>query len=211
MHASSTDELPLLILGDGGFARELVGWMAHARHPERPQALVHHATPAQRDWCGLPVRGLAEVSGPARFLLGVGPPAVKADMVRLALARGWVPAAYVDPTAVIGLGVRLGAGCVVCPYSTVSSDAVLGDYVTLNCRSAVGHDSRVGDFSTLLGSNIVNGWVDVGRSVLMGAGSMVHPRRRIGDDATVGMGAVVVNHVRPGSTVFGNPARRISG
>ncbi len=209
MTATANVALPLVIMGAGGLARELYGWMAAAGQADLPVAFVQHDAPAQPQWQGVPICRVADLKGPVRYLLAVGAPATKRRLTAEADALGWQAQAYVHSTALVGLQSSLGRGTLVLPYCTVSSSARIGDFVTMNCRAAVGHDSVVGDYTTLLGSNCVNGNVQVGKDVVLGAACVIHPSRRIGDRATVGMGAVVVGHVKADTTVFGNPARRV--
>lgn len=51
--------------------------------------------------------------------------------------------------------------------------------------------------------------ITIGANVWIGGGAIVGPGVTIGDDAIVGAGAVVVRDVAPGTTVVGNPARRL--
>ena len=38
---------------------------------------------------------------------------------------------------------------------------------------------------------------------------MIYPGKKVGDDAFIGIGSVVINNVKAGTKVFGNPAKRI--
>jgi maltose O-acetyltransferase len=49
--------------------------------------------------------------------------------------------------------------------------------------------------------------VEIGKRVFVGAGAIILPGTRIGDDAIVGAGAVVRGFVPPGTLVVGNPAK----
>lgn len=51
--------------------------------------------------------------------------------------------------------------------------------------------------------------VTIGTNVWIGAGALILPGIAIGDDAVIGAGAVVTRDVPPGTTVVGNPARRL--
>lgn len=202
-------ELPLVLLGAGGLARELYGWMVQSSSARLPIAMVQEAKSPSATQLGVPVMTFEEVQSPVRFIVAVAPPDLKEKLVDMAMRRNWLAETYIHPSAVIGLDVFLGNGCIVNPFCTISSNSKLGDFVTLNCRSAVGHDAVIGDYSTLLGSNQINGNVIVGDRVLFGAGSIVHPGRTVGRKAVVGIGSVVLNNVVDESTVFGNPAKKI--
>lgn len=52
--------------------------------------------------------------------------------------------------------------------------------------------------------------VVIGNRVFVGAGAIIVPGTRIGDDSIVGAGAVVRGYVPPGSLVVGNPAKVVS-
>lgn len=49
--------------------------------------------------------------------------------------------------------------------------------------------------------------VTIGENVWIGGGAIILPGVTIGDDAIIGAGSIVTRDVRPGLTVFGNPAR----
>ena len=52
--------------------------------------------------------------------------------------------------------------------------------------------------------------VVIGKRVFVGAGAIILPGSRIGDDSIVGAGAVVRGDVPPGSLVVGNPAKVVA-
>jgi maltose O-acetyltransferase len=49
--------------------------------------------------------------------------------------------------------------------------------------------------------------VEIGKRVFVGAGAIILPGSRVGDDAIVGAGAVVRGIVPPGSLIIGNPGK----
>jgi maltose O-acetyltransferase len=52
--------------------------------------------------------------------------------------------------------------------------------------------------------------VAIGNRVFVGAGAIILPGSRIGDDSVVGAGAVVRGDIPPGSMVIGNPGKVVS-
>ncbi len=105
----------------------------------------------------------------------------------------------------------------------------IGDHVQINCRASIdrgtldhtyiedhvkiatqvriAHNCRVGEGTLVAGGTSLCGSVRVGRHCWIGAGALVRDGGIvIGDDALVGMGAVVVKSVNPREVVTGNPA-----
>ncbi|CAO5168778.1 Transferase hexapeptide repeat [Frankia sp. AiPs1] len=129
------------------------------------------------------------------------------------------PTAYVHPEATVIGAVTIG------PESTVWPAAVLrGDYgtITIGARTSIqdgtvvhttaesptviGDDCTVGHLAHLEGCIVEDG-------ALVGSGSIVLHRVRIGRGSLVGAGAVVVGgtQVPPGSRAFGVPAKVVAG
>ena len=116
---------------------------------------------------------------------------------------------HVDPSAETARNVTLGNGVVILAGSHISPNAQLRDQVHVSYMAAVGHDSIVGECSTVMPAAIVSGDVHIGADVLIGTNATVLEGRRIGDHARIGAGAVVNKNVEPGATVVGIPARPI--
>ena len=207
---------PFVIVGTGGLGRELLGWIAggseEARTRFRVAAFISEGDDAGSQCHGVPVLAPGQWQGPApRFVMGLANPSAKQRLALELEAKGWQPDSYVHESSVIGLGARIGAGTVICPFCRISSDATIGRHVLVNGGSGVGHDAVVGDYTSMLGSVSVNGNAQVGEGVLLGAHSMIYPGKKVGDRATVGLASVVLRNVPADTTVFGNPARRIGG
>jgi sugar O-acyltransferase (sialic acid O-acetyltransferase NeuD family) len=111
--------------------------------------------------------------------------------------------------------VDMGAGCLISPFVTITSNIRIGIQFHCNIGSYVEHDCRIGDYVTFAPGVKCNGNVHIDDHAYIGSGAVikqgVHGKPlRIGRGAVVGMGAVVTRDVAPGSTVIGNPARDMS-
>jgi serine acetyltransferase len=89
----------------------------------------------------------------------------------------------------------------------VSVDVDLGDFVMINLNSTVGHDAKIGAWTTLSAHCDVTGFVEVGPRVFMGSRVSIIPTKKIGEGATLGAGSVIIRDVPPRVTMIGNPAR----
>jgi len=207
----------ILIVGAGGFGRELLAWAKHDRDYGRAWTIVGFLddNPNALEACQLdvPVVGTIESYVPApdeALLCAIGKPDVKRRIVGLLNSRGATFQRFIHPSVVIGERVVLGAGVVLCPGVILTSDIHCGDFVMVNCHSSAGHDVCIGNYTTVSGHCDLTGYVTVGEGVFMGSRASVIPGRNIGNGATIGAGAVVISHVPPGVTMFGNPARRLT-
>lgn len=200
----------IIIVGAGGFARELQSWIFDSKE-------------AYGDWdvCGfldinenapninLPIvlpKNYEPKEG--EFLvMGIAGPQLKKKVAEDLLGKGAKFLPFIHRNVIIGRNVLMGRGCVVCPGSILSCDIAIGDFVTFNCYSCVGHDASIGSFSTLSPHVDVTGFAKVGECVLLGSHASVLPSIQVEDDSIVGAGSIVVDKVKKGCTVLGNPAK----
>jgi sugar O-acyltransferase (sialic acid O-acetyltransferase NeuD family) len=108
--------------------------------------------------------------------------------------------------------VEIGAGALLSPFVTLTSNIRIGLCFHANLYSYVEHDCRIGDFVTFAPAVRCNGNVHIGDHAYIGTGAVLRqgtPDKPlvIGAGAIVGMGAIVTRDVPSGATVVGNPAR----
>jgi sugar O-acyltransferase (sialic acid O-acetyltransferase NeuD family) len=107
---------------------------------------------------------------------------------------------------------EVGEGSIFSPFTTLTSNIIIGSHFHCNIGSYVEHDCVIGDFVTFAPGVHCNGNIHIGDHAYIGTGAIIKqgtPDKplRIGAGAVVGMGAVVTKDVAPGETVIGNPAR----
>ncbi len=206
----------LMIVGAGGFAREVCGyalshpdcgvrWAVKGFLDDNPAALKGFDYPV-----GIvgSIRDYQPQPGDL-FVNGLGLPKVKLACLPPLLERGAEFLTFIHPRSLLGPNVTLGRGCVLCPDVILTADVTVGDFVVLNCRCCAGHDSRIGSWSTLSAFCDVTGYAEVGERVFMGSHACVIPGKRIGDGALLGAGSVAIRNLPGEKTSFGVPAKPI--
>ena len=143
------------------------------------------------------------------FVCALGDVNYKKQYVKLILDKGGTFISLIHPTAILGNNARIGQGCIIGAYANISSDASIGDFVTFSIKAGMGHDSTIGDYSHIGGLCSISGFVTIGESVTVHPSSIIVPHRKIGDNAVIGTGSVVLANVKANTTVFGNPAKKI--
>lgn len=143
------------------------------------------------------------------FLCAVGSPAERRKYAAPLLAKG---ADFISlrPDVNFGERVTFGRGCIFEIRATIGSDSVLGDFVTILSTTILGHDVTVGSYVQIGSFVFVGGGAHIGSDVVIHPHATILPGVRIGDGATIGAGSVVLRDVRPGVTMFGNPAKPFS-
>lgn len=142
------------------------------------------------------------------FVCSIGGNARKKCMGEI-INRGGRFISLIHHTAKIGSNVKLGEGNIIGAYTSIGADAVIGDYNMIQSYTVVGHDVRLGDWNridthvTCVGGTVVGNEVDIYTSSVLNHGVVVE------DNAHVGACSFVIRRVKAGTTVMGNPAKRL--
>ena len=116
----------------------------------------------------------------------------------------------IHPNVLIGIDeVLIGYGCIICASNIITVNIVIGNFVILNLGCTVGHDTKIGDYSSLMPSVNISGEVIIENSVYVGTGAKIINLLTIGNSTIVGAGAVVSKSLPEKCTAVGIPAKPI--
>lgn len=183
--------MTLLIVGAGGHGRDIA---ATARALDLKYRLVDDNPEL---WMPVPEAW----DGP--WTIGIGEPMVREKMAD----RFPSPSAVlVDPSAIVGEDCGFAEGTLVGPGCILVAECTIGRHAHIS-YGVKATRLVLGDFCTVGPGVTFSGYVNVGPRAYIGAHTVVKNKVRIGADAVIGCGAVVVEDVPAGVTVKGNPAR----
>ena len=89
------------------------------------------------------------------------------------------------------------------------SDTILEDYVKIDNLCQIAHNVHLGKNVVITGCSAVSGSCVLGDDVWVGPNSIIRDQRKIGKNAFIGMGSVVMRNVPEGEVWSGNPAKSI--
>ena len=125
--------------------------------------------------------------------------------------------ARIEPGAIIREQVEIGKNAVIMMGAILNIGAVVGENTMIDMGAVLGGRATVGKNCHIGAGTVLAGVVEpasatpviVEDNVLIGANAVVIEGCRIGHDAVVAAGAVVISDVAPGTVVAGCPARVI--
>jgi sugar O-acyltransferase (sialic acid O-acetyltransferase NeuD family) len=201
----------ILIVGAGGFGREVLQWARDA-WPEACEWITGFLSADAHVLdgcdCGIPIVGSPDSHRPVVgdvHLLAIGVPYARRLVAESLLARGAEFLTLVHPTAVLASSAHIGEGSIICPYSIVSDSARLGRFVAMNYHTSLGHDASAGDFAVLSPYATLGGHAHVEQDVFLGLHASVGPGKTVGARSKVSANSCVLTSTPADSIIFGVP------
>lgn len=203
----------LLIVGAGGFGRELAGAAVAALGYGETFTLKGFLDDNPNALAGFvgypPILGSVRDYTPEAddvFITALGDTTARAKCVASLTEKGAIFISLIDRAARLGPNVVVGAGCVIAAGAVLTADIRVGAHSCVFHNASVGHDTRIGSYAHIYAQVAIGGGVHIGDFARVYPGAVVVPRRKLGEGAVVGAGSVAFLDVPAHTTVMGNPA-----
>ena len=206
----------VIIVCAGNHAREIhahlyrANRLAEERNEEKPYDLLGFINdiPDSLDNTGVkePILGTIRdwrPIGDEWYIMGTAEPKSKEKLAGMLKERGCRFTAFIAPSATVPPDLEMGEGCVIQAYR-IGCGVKLGDFVSIN-GSMLMSGAVIDSYSTTTGFTVVEK-AKVGKRVYVGSHAVVTEGTRVGDDAKVSVGSIVIQDVPDGANVFGVPA-----
>ena len=115
----------------------------------------------------------------------------------------------VDPSAVIGVNVKITKGTVVMANAVINVDSKIGKGCIINTSAVIEHDCEIHDFSHISPNATLGGNVKINTLAWIGLGSIILNNISVSQCSIVGAGATVINNIEVPGVYVGTPARKI--
>jgi sugar O-acyltransferase (sialic acid O-acetyltransferase NeuD family) len=156
------------------------------------------------------IQDLNNFREPMNIVVAIGDPKVKKTIIKN-IENDYISyPILVHPNTLIGSNnVHIGNGTIICAGNILTVDISLGEHVILNLSCTVGHDTIIHDFCSFMPSVNISGEVIIYECVYVGTGAKIINKIEIGENSTIGAGAVVSKTIPSNCTAVGIPAKPI--
>lgn len=205
----------IVIVGAGGFGRE-VAWLIEDINKLNKQWDIVGFVDDNEDIQGTEINGY-KVVGNIEWLKGqelhvvsaIGDPIIKKKiMERLSSSENVYPV-LIHPSVICSDKVIFGEGSIICAGNIITVDIEMGKHVIINLDCTIGHNAILGDYTTILPSVNISGFVKTQECVSIGTGSAIIQGVSVGKNTVIGAGSVVVKDLPENCTAVGAPAKAI--
>ena len=207
---------PLIIIGAGGFGRE-VAWLVNEINFSNKDSfeflgfIDDNATNTTFE--GYPILGnrewLKNLSERPYIICAIGHSATRFAVAKELKELGFPFAKLISPSVQMSRYVSIEEGSIICSNCVLTTNIKVGRHVILNLSCTVGHDTILEDFVSAMPGTMIAGSVHVGRGVYLGIGSSVINGVKIGDWSLIGGGATVTRDIPDHVVAVGTPAQPI--
>jgi sugar O-acyltransferase (sialic acid O-acetyltransferase NeuD family) len=205
----------IVIIGAGGFGRE-VAWLIESINKVSNEWNIIGFVDDDESIQGKEINGY-KVVGNVEWLKqqefyvvnAIGDPITKKKvMEKIKDSKNSYPI-LIHPSVICSDRVKIGEGSIICAGNIITVNIEIGKHVIINLDCTIGHDAILGDYTTVLPSVNVSGFVKTEECVNIGTGSAIIQGVTVGKNSIIGAGGVVVKDLPANCTAVGIPAKPI--
>lgn len=180
---------PLCIVGGGGLALEVLGYLNRA--PGEIVSIIDFSPDCEvmRRASGVKYVGRSpeEFQGHHRFryLIAVGSVNRRKAVFEMLLQMQLSIGTLVHPTAIVAPSSKIGEGVIVGPFSILNEFSTIEDGALVNVHCSVGHGATVSRFSVLSPYASVSGDAKVGEGCFLGTRATIFPGVSVGNRCVI--------------------------
>ena len=143
------------------------------------------------------------------YLIGIGDNKIREKIYNLILVKDLDIITLISQSASISKSASIGNGTFVNRNVSINAFVKVGKNAILNTACIIEHDCEILDSVHIAPGAVLAGNVFVGERSFIGANSFIKQGIKIGNDAIIGAGTVVLSDIPDGRKIVGNPSRFI--
>lgn len=144
------------------------------------------------------------------FVCSIGDTKTKKLLCEKLKARGAKFQTLIHKTAIVRQNAKIGDGCIIADFASVGADCTIGENSLVQTFAIAAHDCKIGNYARIDTHATCVGGVVIEDTATIHTSAVVSHNVVVGEGATVAALSFVIKKVKPGITVYGNPAKTLS-
>lgn len=144
------------------------------------------------------------------FVCSIGDTKTKKIICEKLKARGAKFQTLIHKTAIVRQNAKIGDGCIIADFASVGADCTIGENSLVQTFAIAAHDCKIGNYARIDTHATCVGGVVIEDTATIHTSAVVSHNVVVGEGATVAALSFVIKKVKPGTTVYGNPAKTLS-
>lgn len=141
------------------------------------------------------------------FVCSIGDTKTKKLLCEKLKARGAKFQTLIHKTAIVRQNAKIGDGCIIADFASVGADCTIGENSLVQTFAIAAHDCKIGNYARIDTHATCVGGVVIEDTATIHTSAVVSHNVVVGEGATVAALSFVIKKVKPGTTVYGNPAK----
>lgn len=193
----------ILIIGAGGIGRE-TAWIIEEINEVKPTwnllgYIDENSEIHGKELNGYKVLGglevLEKLEEKPYVVVAIANCSVKKSIVTK-LGEKYNFATIIYPTVKVSKFIQIGQGTIIYPGVTLTVNTKIGNHVLISGNCGIGHDTVIGDYSSVLWGSNFSGYDTVGESCFIGVGTKVIQGINISKENKISAGITVLEDVK---------------
>lgn len=200
--------MDLLIIGAGGFAREVAKLVEDINQDFKKYNLIGFVDKESNksEEMGYPILSEKDVNYDKAFaVIAIGNPKIISSIKRKHDIKS---PNLIHPTVRLHKSTKIGNGNIICEGNIFTVNIQIGHNNILNLGNTIGHETIIGNYNVINPGCHISGNVKIGNENLIGTGAVILENLSVGDLNKIGAGAVVTKDVGSESVMVGVPAKK---
>lgn len=206
----------LIIIGAGGLGRQMYAWIKECPGykvdyavggflDDNPGALdgFHNYPPV------ISSLDKYKIQENDVFTLAIGDVETKKRIAQIIESKGGEFITIIHPDSLVYQNTQIGKGCFITPWANIGVDVSIGDFCLIQGNALIGHDVKIGNYVRIDCNVVCVGGIEIKDDVCVHTSAVINHNVVIEEGATVGAMSFVIKRVKKGTTVFGNPAKKV--
>lgn len=184
----------LIIVGAGGFAKELLGYINHDKSKGLLQDINLKGILVDYEEHFRTLNEPLEYLGKIReyeiqnndiFMLAVGENPGRNILIDYLESQNANFFSYIHSSCYINPTAKMGEGLIMAPFCIINANVTLGKHALINSYSGIGHDCTIGNRLIQYPYAAINGNCVIGDNLTMGTKATVFPQVSLGNNCTI--------------------------